>query len=432
MSQPRDERANDVVERTQIDDASSSALRRTAVWVLAVQCLLALSWTLYVLYLPGLLAAAGIDKRWVAYVLIADQLIFALCDWMAGVYADRIALVWRRLGRIMTATTLVSSAALLAMPWIATAESAGLLLGTIFVWAACSSALRAPVFALLGRVRERHERGDRGGAQRRQAGMVSMALVGISLAGAIGPYLTLLLKGVDGRVPLALSALSLAMAGIWALRVERLLPRPMTDRGDPGNLARSRRRALSLAAIVFVAALGTQALVAILGLPLFQRFVGADAVVWIAWFWAGFGLGLMPGARVASGTQPFTSAAVALAAGTIAFVVARSSASIAILVGGMAIAGAAWGVFSTVVFTSAVSISKGYAALRGAGTASGMVFSALALATLSRLAFVAAGYGRTPVTTWLPIVAWLAAAVLLVVVARTLWRRTAIPASMSA
>ena len=51
-------------------DLAEGVATRTALWVLAVQCLLALSWTLYVLFLPGLLAAAGIARNWFVYVLI--------------------------------------------------------------------------------------------------------------------------------------------------------------------------------------------------------------------------------------------------------------------------------------------------------------------------------------------------------------------------
>ncbi|MGI9024173.1 MAG: hypothetical protein ACR2GP_01045, partial [Burkholderiaceae bacterium] len=237
--------------------SDAAVLRKTALWVLIVQCLLALSWTMYVLFLPGMLAAANIDKRWFIYVLISDQIIFAACDWWAGVYADRIATAWKRLGRVMIAATMLSSAALLAMPWIAQAGSAVLLLGVIYVWAATSSALRAPVFSLLGRVREDarevgREKGSIDGARARRAGMVSMALVGISLAGAIGPYLTMVLKSVDSRLPIAISAIALALAGLWATRAEALLPQQSDitaadDSSSPVRERHTRRRALSLA-----------------------------------------------------------------------------------------------------------------------------------------------------------------------------------------
>ena len=390
--------------------------RRTALWVLAVQCLLALSWTMYVLFLPGLLDQAHIDRRWFSAILIADQLIFAACDWFAGVYADRVARAWRRLGRVMTVVALLSSAVLLAMPWVALTGNGVALLATIFVWIATSSALRAPVFALLGRVRE-----DASGGRR--AGMVSMALVGISLAGASGPYLTTLLRGLDPRLPFGLSALSLGAAGLWALRAEMLLPQPVQGDDDSAALRAMRRRAWWLAGITFVAALGTQSITALLAPPLLARFVGADAAVWAAWFWAGFGIGLAPGSRLTTTRQPFVGAAAALGMAALVFVACVSTGTFALVVIGLIVAGCGWGVFSTIAFTSAVAISKGRALLRGAGTASGMIFSAFALAIVARLLFVSGGLGRAPWTVWLPLVAWLLAAILLLVAARTAWNR---------
>lgn len=430
---------DDAIPTWDVHPPDARALRKTALWVLVVQCLLALSWTLYVLFLPGMLSAAGIAQRWFLHVLIADQIIFAVCDWWAGVYADRIAVVWKRLGRVMIATTMLSSAALLAMPWIATSGSAVLLLGVIFVWAATSSALRAPVFSLLGRVREI---GRDGGAVHRarssRAGMVSMALVGISLAGAIGPYLTIVLKAVDSRLPLAVSALALALAGLWATRAEALLPRHHAGADSASPVAvpapafvderERRRRSWWLAGTALVAAFGTQLLTAIVAQPLYRPFVGADAVAWAAWFWVGFGLGLIPGGRVAASRRALIGASIAMVIAWVAFAIGANSASFAVLVTGTAVAGGGWGVFSTVVFSSAVSLSGGRASMHGAGTASGMVFSALAIATFLRMICAASGFAKSPTIVWLPEVAWALASVLLAVVARTVWRERPEPA----
>lgn len=401
-------------------DLAQGVGTRTALWVLAVQCLLALSWTLYVLFLPGMLAHAGIEKRWFVYVLIADQLIFAATDWFAGVYADRVALVWRRLGRIVTAVTLVSSAALLAMPWIAGAGNAPLLLAIIFVWAATSSALRAPVFALLGRVRQA------GRSNGSPAGLVSLALVGISLAGAIGPYVTLLLRNVDPRLPIALSALSLAVAGLWALRAEAALPPVEPATSVPSMEVERRRRTWSLAAVVLIASFGTQLVTAIVAQPLLQRFVGSDALLWAAWFWVGFAVGLIPGSRLAAldaaQGRPLIGGALALLVACGAFALGTVAEAMLVLVAGLALAGAAWGAFTTVVFTSAVSLSAGRATARGAGTASGLLFSAIAVGTLLRLACAAAGLTKASLIQWLPEIAWLLASGLLVAVVRRFWR----------
>ena len=392
----------------------AATLRKTSLWVLAVQCLLALSWTLYVLFLPGLLATAGIARNWFVYVLIADQMTFALCDWAAGVYADRIAFTWLRIGRILTAVALVSSAALLAMPWFATAHNAPLLLATIFVWVATSSALRAPVFALLGRIRGL-------GNARQRTDVVSMALVGISLAGAIGPFLTTLLKGLDSRLPIALSAVALALASLWATRAERILPaaqEPDARGASPAVAPFDRGRALRLAGIVLVAAFGTQLLTSIIAQPLYRPFVGDEAVIWTAWFWAGFGVGLVPAAPIAAGRRPLIGAALALVAAIVALSASAAVNGLTMLVVTQIIAGAAWGVFSTVAFSSALSLNAGRAAASGTGTASGMLFSALALAALARLAIVAGGLGKHPFIAWLPELSWVVACVLLLYASR--------------
>ena len=56
----------------------------------ALQLFFALTWVVYVIYLPALAAQAGIDKSHVPLILAMDQAIFVVCDWTAGVYADRV------------------------------------------------------------------------------------------------------------------------------------------------------------------------------------------------------------------------------------------------------------------------------------------------------------------------------------------------------
>lgn len=410
-------------------DRPAPTATHVALWVLVVQCLLALSWTLYVLFLPGMLASAGIERRWLIYVLIADQLLFAVFDRIAGVRADRMAAAWRRFGGVIGAVTLLSSAALLSMPWVARSGHPILLLSMIFLWAASTSALRAPVFALLGRVRESttepvaNSRAHLPTIDR--SGTIAIALVGIGLAGAIGPYLTLLLTHVDARLPIAISAIGLAVSGLWATRVERSLPRAVEPPAEDATARTTRRRAWSLAAVVLVAGFGTQVVTAIVGAPLFQRFVGADAVYWLASFWVGFCVGLVPGVLVARRTarHPLSAAAASLLFACVAFGIgARTAGSLPVLVACIVGAGGAWGAFSTLVFTSAVALSGGRATARGAGTASGLLFSAIAVGTLLRLGCVALGFNRADWILWSPIVAWLAASVLLALVVRTFWR----------
>jgi hypothetical protein len=360
--------------------------------------------------------SAGIARTWFPAVLVADQAIFAITDWFAGVYADRVARIWTRLGRIITATTLVSSAALLAMPWVADGGNGPLLLGLIAVWAATSSALRAPVFALLGRIREEGHV-----PHRTRAGALSLALVGIGLAGALGPYMTLFLKGVDAHLPMAVSAATLAFAGLWALRAERVLPlvEPLPEEHAETVLA--RKRSWALAMVTFVSTFGTQMMTAVVVRPIAARFIGGDEYLWGTCFWVGFTVALLIARWAASQPHPQPFAALALIGGAAAFLIGATAGNLVVLGAALVLCGVAWSVFTTIVFAMAVSVSGGRAKTRGAGTAAGMLFSAIAACTLARLVFVASGAANHPTTVWIPEAAWILGAMGLVVATRRLW-----------
>jgi len=253
--------------------------------------------------------------------------------------------------------------------------------------------------------------------------MVSMALVGISLAGAFGPYLTTLLRGLDPRLPLALSAVSLAAAGLWALHAEQLLPRPLKKDLDVITRSAARRRAWWLAAITFVAALGAQSITVLLAPPLLARFVGTDAVVWSAWFWAGFGIGLAPGTRLTTMSHPFIGAAVALGVGAITFFGCAASGAFRVRRRRVDRRGLRLGrVRDDRVHERGPRSRRAARCCEAPATASGMLFSAFALAIVARLLLVSSGLGRAPWTAWLPLITWVVAAILLLIATRTAWR----------
>ena len=113
-------------------------------WYLAVlQLFFALCWTIYVIYLPKLAAAAGIAPKAVILLLMLDQAIFTICDFSTGIAADRVTRVLGRLGVWVAAATGLSCAAFLIMPLLADL-GAPVLVAIIVVWAVTSSALRAP------------------------------------------------------------------------------------------------------------------------------------------------------------------------------------------------------------------------------------------------------------------------------------------------
>lgn len=54
--------------------------RGAAIYLAVVQFLFVTCWTIYVIFLPGLLEAAGLPRRYAIYMLILDQLVFMVMD----------------------------------------------------------------------------------------------------------------------------------------------------------------------------------------------------------------------------------------------------------------------------------------------------------------------------------------------------------------
>ena len=72
-------------------------------WPIAlVQFFFTLGWTVYVIFLPGLLKLAGIDAAWLPWVLIVDQLLFAAADLATGIWLDRSERLLRMAGNGLT------------------------------------------------------------------------------------------------------------------------------------------------------------------------------------------------------------------------------------------------------------------------------------------------------------------------------------------
>src|ERR1700751_4087150 len=95
--------------------ASNSALGIT---VGVVQFFFATTWTLYVIYLPQLAQAAGIGKQWVPWILVADQVVFAIADVVTGFWVDRVRAGFARLGGWILGVTVLSSIAFVALPYL--------------------------------------------------------------------------------------------------------------------------------------------------------------------------------------------------------------------------------------------------------------------------------------------------------------------------
>ena len=84
------------------------ATHRIGLYLAVVQVFFALTWTVYVIFLPKLAVQAGIAPQSVAFILLLDQAIFAFMDFAMGVMAGRVARVVGRLGYSILGITLVS------------------------------------------------------------------------------------------------------------------------------------------------------------------------------------------------------------------------------------------------------------------------------------------------------------------------------------
>src|SRR5689334_16452290 len=88
-----------------------------AVYMAVVQFLFVTCWTTYVIYLPQLLAAAGLPTRYTPWLLLIDQLVFLVTDIAVGLAADRARRTIGRLGPMIVGLTVVSCAAFLLLPF---------------------------------------------------------------------------------------------------------------------------------------------------------------------------------------------------------------------------------------------------------------------------------------------------------------------------
>jgi len=377
-----------------------------------VQFFFAASWIVYVLYLPQLAAQAGIGKEAVAWILMADQLVFVFADYASGVAADRVARTVGRIGMWLLAATLVSCAAFLALPFVASGASPAIFLALTLIWAATSSALRAPPLSLLGR----HV------VKPKQPVLLALSLLGLGVANAIAPYLGLQLRGIDPRIPFVLSSVALALVTLGLVAVERKLAReraagatPAAENANTAADAAGAGPAPVVIAAALFAALAFQVHVFIDSAPLYLRLATPEQMPMLSpVFWIGFNIGLLPlslaAKRWPAARVMGASALVAVAAAG----AATTASSLPMLIATQVVAGAAWS--GVIVAAFAWALVRGGAGQ--AGAFAGAISSVLALATLLRMASVGAGWPKTPglsdALIWWPLVGWLVASLVIV------------------
>src|SRR6201996_5790576 len=191
---------------------STGSGNRAGIYFAFLQLVFTLGWTTYVIYLPKLAAQVGLAPAAVILVLMMDQAIFTITDTAMGIAADRIAALVGRLGMIVAVLTGLSCAAFAAMSFVASAGGAkGLFIALIAIWAVTSSALRAPPLLLLGKY----------AAKPRIPLLAALAMLGYGLAGALAPYLGVVLRDIDPRLPFVMSSVVLLITTFALSRVER-------------------------------------------------------------------------------------------------------------------------------------------------------------------------------------------------------------------
>jgi len=385
---------------------------RIGLYLAVLQFFFALSWVVYVIYLPQLAESAGLPRSVVPWLLMADQLIFIVCDAAVGIASDRAAAVLGRIGRWVAGATLLSMAAFVALPFLAPAAGPWGLCALTVLWAVSSSALRAPPLTLLGRYVAKPSRPF----------LIALMLLGSGIASALAPYLGLTLKQLDARIPFVLSSLALAAVAFGMVAAERALAAARA--AAPPTATPAGRGAAPIPVFLFAALLAAAAFqyhANIASAPLYLRHAPAADLPWLMpVFWVGFNLALLPASLLTKrlGGLPVMAAGVLLAAGCTA--AAWGSGSLGALLAAQSLAGAGWALALMSAFSAAVA----FGSTGREGAMGGAMNALLAAAALGRFGVVV-GLAPAPAAAigwaWLPAVGFVLAATLLL----ALWRRGA-------
>lgn len=396
------------------DSPRPSVPASAALYIAVVQCLFVTTWTVYAVYLPQLLESAGLPRAWAPWILLLDQLVFLAADIATGVFADRVQRTLGRIGPWIVGATALSCLAFLLLPLAARSGSAasGGMLALTLVWTLSSSALRAPPWVLLGRY----------AARPALPWLNALTLLGLAAGSAVAPYLGVLLKGVDPRLPFALSSLTLLATTVGLVQVERALARRRSA-PLPAEITQIPRvggagHAAWMLGVLLLAA-AYQAQVFVNAAPHYLRFAAPSALEWLLpLFWVGFGVAMLPGAALCRVFGALPTMAASALCGAAAALASAAAVSLPWLVAAQLAAGAAWGGMLLAMFASAAE--RGRSGREGLSL--GTMFAMLALATLLRIGAVLAGVQadatRAAALAWMPAALWGAGGVLVALLAR--------------
>ena len=378
----------------------ATTTNRTGVYLVVLQLVFTLGWTTYVIYLPKLAAEVGIAPSAVILILMLDQAIFTITDTAMGIAADRIAPFVGRLGVFVGITTAISCAAFVALPYVAgTGPGAQLwFIALIVIWVVTSSALRAPPLTLLGKHR----------AKPAIPYLAALAMLGYGLAGAVSPYLGVLLRNHDARLPFVISGVVLLITALALSKVERDIAGQPAVPAKPVEVTKPLGQIpMFFVASMVILSLGYQLHFSINSAPFFLRFAKPDDLQWLLpVFWIGFNIAMFPASVIVKNRGGLIVMGAAGLFGALAVLGAELAGNLNMLIAAQFIAGAAWGC----MLMSAVSAALAIGDTGAEGKVVGLVFSALALATFARMAAVAGGLQKlpdyAPLLQWAPVACW--------------------------
>ena len=395
---------------TDINADTSASTNRTGIYLAVLQLVFTLGWTTYVIYLPKLAAQVGIAPNAVILILMLDQAVFTISDTAMGIAADRVSRLFGRLGLFVGVLTAISCVAFVALPFVAgTGPGAQLwFFVLILIWVVTSSALRAPPLTLLGKHRARPQ----------IPFLAALAMLGYGLAGAVSPYLGVVLRDQDPRLPFLISGVVLLITTLALSKVERgaaqdtATPEPATSAKPLGRMP------IVFIASMVILSLGSQLHFNINSAPFFLRFAKPDQLQWLLpVFWIGFNIAMFPASMVVKHRGGLFVIGAAGLLGAVAVLGAELAVNLNMLIAAQFVAGAAWGCMLMAAVSAALAIGENGAE----GRLVGLVFSALALATFARMAAVAGGLQKlpeyAPLLQWAPVACWSVAGAGLLVIA---------------
>jgi hypothetical protein len=119
--------------------------------------------------------------------------------------------------------TALSCAGFAALPFVARAGAKIPPIALIAIWAITSSSLRAPPLTLLGKYCARPQLHF----------LAALVMLGYGLAGAVSPYLGVVLRDVAPRLPFVISSVVLLLTTLGLPRVERDVARTTSPKKPP-------------------------------------------------------------------------------------------------------------------------------------------------------------------------------------------------------